>query len=76
MASALREERERRGWTLDFIAKRVGVSSAQISRIENEGVRSAKTAKAISELFGNLTLEQVCFQPSTQATGADAMEVL
>ena len=60
MKSILRAERERRGWTLDFVAQHVGVSGATVSRIESEGVKAAETARAISRLFGTLTLEQIC----------------
>ena len=61
MKSALRVERERRGWTLDYVAQQVGVSSAQISRIETEGVKAAETAQEIAKLFGGeLTLDQIC----------------
>ena len=60
MKTAMRIERERRGWTLDYVAFKVGVSAAQVSRIESEGVRAAETAISITKLFGNLTLDQVC----------------
>ena len=60
MKSAMKLERERRGWTLEYVAQQVGVSSAQISRIESEGVRAAETAQSLSKLFGNLSLEDIC----------------
>jgi transcriptional regulator with XRE-family HTH domain len=59
----MRQERERRGWTLDYIARQVGVSSAQISRIESEGVRSAETAQAIASLL-DLPLDDICSNPA------------
>ena len=60
MKTAMRLEREKRGWTLEYVARQVGVSSAQVSRIENEGVRAAETAQSIQRLFENLTLDQIC----------------
>ena len=73
MKSALKVEREKRGWSLAHVAKKVGVSNAQVYRIENEGVRSAETARAIAELFnGSLTLDEICIGPSS----VEAPEVL
>ena len=61
MKTPLKVERERRGWTLEYVAKQVGVSGAQVSRIENEGVRATEIPQRISLLFGNaVTLEQIC----------------
>lgn len=60
MKSPLREERERRGWTLDFVAQKVGVTAATVSRIENEGVKAADTAREIAKLFGTVSLDQIC----------------
>lgn len=56
----MRLEREKRGWTLDYVAQQVGVSAAQVSRIESDGVRASETAQAISKLFGNLSLDEIC----------------
>ena len=71
MKSPLKQERERRGWTLDYVAQQVGVSSAQISRIESEGVKAAETAQSIARLFGNLSLEEIC-APDVQEPEASA----
>lgn len=60
MKTKMRDERDSRGWTLNYVAERVGVSAAQVSRIESEGVKAAETARAIADLFGNLTLDQIC----------------
>lgn len=68
----MKAERERRGWTLDYIAQQVGVSPAQISRIESGGVPASETARAIAKLFGNLSLDEICSaeQVQTQETAA------
>jgi transcriptional regulator with XRE-family HTH domain len=66
--SALRIQREKRGWSLAHVAEKIGVSNAQVHRIENHGVRSAETARAIAELFdGGITLDQICIGPTEDA---------
>lgn len=66
--SALKLEREKRGWSLAHVAELVGVSDAQICRIESEGVRSASTARAIAKLFnGALTLDDICIGPQSES---------
>lgn len=60
MKSPLKAERERRGWTLEFVAERVNVTAATISRIESEGVKAAETAREIAKLFGTVSLDQIC----------------
>ncbi len=72
MKSAMKTERERRGWTLEYVAKQVGVSAAQVSRIETDGVRAAETAQAIVKLFGTLTLDQVCAAEPREESGEAA----
>ena len=71
MKTALRVARERRGWTLDYVARQVNVSSAQVSRIESEGVRASETAQALAKLFeGDLTLDQICAAERAEATAS------
>lgn len=61
MQTKLQKERARTGWTLEKVAAVAGVSTAQVSRIEKAGVKTAAVAARIQHMFGNsLTLHDIC----------------
>ena len=60
MKSPLRIERERRHLTLEQLGKLVDASGPTIHRLEQRGIRNAKTAIALSKILKNtVTLEQI-----------------
>lgn len=63
IARRLREERRRRGWSLDELAARSGVSRAMISKIERQA--STPTAVLLARLGDalGLTLSSLMFEP-------------
>jgi transcriptional regulator with XRE-family HTH domain len=60
------------GWTLDFVAKRVGVSAAQISRVEDGKVgASPELADRLATFFGKtMSREQILYPEDYTETGA------
>lgn len=60
----MKAARDAKHLSLAKLAKKVGVSSAQLSRIENAGVKALETPlKIVKALDGAVTLEEVCMLP-------------
>jgi transcriptional regulator with XRE-family HTH domain len=63
IAARLREERRRRGWSLDRLAQRAGVSKAMLSKLER--AESSPTAALLGRICGayGLTMSALVAQP-------------
>lgn len=60
-SSPMRLAREKRNISIEDLADKVGVSTVQIWRIENSGIKAVKTAaKIVKQLGGSVTLDEVC----------------
>ena len=70
IAEAVRAQRRRRGWSLDELAARSGVSRAMISKIERKA--STPTAVLLARLADALgvSLNALMFDPDTTANHA------
>ena len=63
MDSPLKADRNKRDWSQTDVAKRVGLTAPQISRIEKGGVNSPFMKKILKlvEIFDySLSLDQIC----------------
>jgi transcriptional regulator with XRE-family HTH domain len=73
IAHRLKEERKRRGWSLDELAARSQVSRAMISKIERQA--STPTAVLLARLADalGLTLSALMFEPRANARSVTAL---
>jgi transcriptional regulator with XRE-family HTH domain len=68
IARRLRDERARRGWTLDDLAQRAGVSKAMLSKLER--CEASPTAALLGRISGALGMTLSTLLASEQTPGA------